>query len=180
MRICTQSLIGSGKMKKIILFIFLFVGYTAAQVYDLPYDSTAHYKLRLYNQSARSSATVLNNDKKTIDSVMYSLIVYTDTLQFTMVSDTSISATQLVFKISDYATGMRSFVTTSQIDSVTFSQTLDDSLDVFLLTPYGATVSPNDVLGYTVSGTKLYVHRPASGTSGLKYVWRRIKRNAKF
>ena len=168
-------------MKKIILlFTLLFVSYTAAQVYDLPYGSTSHYKLRLYNQSARSSATVLNNDKKTIDSVLYSLIVYTDTLQFTMVSDISIHPTQLVFKISDYATGMRSFTTTSQIDSVTFSQAMDDSLDVFLLTPYGSTISANDVLSYTISGTKLYVHRPSSGTSGLKYVWRRIKRNAKF
>ena len=90
-------------MKKIFLLLTICILSVniQAQVYDEPIDSTTHYNLRLYAQSARVPATILNDDKETIDSVMYSLIVWTDTLQFVVVLDTKVTSTHLTFKISN-------------------------------------------------------------------------------
>jgi|GEM_PF-2589780 hypothetical protein len=164
-------------MKK-LLFLFAFLTLAVsikAQVFDSPYDSTSHYHLRLYNQSARSSAIILNQDKFTIDSVLYSLIVYLDSTQFVIISDTSVSQLGLVLKVSNYASGTSSFVTTATTDTVTIpGMTLADSAkSYFFLTPVGSAITSNDVLAYYfLSGTQIVVIRPASGTSGLKFVWR--------
>lgn len=164
-------------MKK-IFFLILFSAalQIQAQVWDNPIGTTTHYNLRKYAQSAHVPNTVLNNDKDTIDSVLFSLIAAIDSLQFVLVSDTSLSHLHLILKVSNYASGTRTFVTTSQLDSVSMPVTVSDTTDIFLLTAYGASITSNDVLSYTLVGTKLFVHRPASGTSGLKYVWRWIRR----
>ena len=166
-------------MKKLFLLLTICILSVniKAQVYDEPIDSTTHYNLRLYEQSARVPAEILNDDKETIDSVMYSLIVWTDSLQYIMVVDTNVTKTHLTFKISNYATGSAAFTTTATTCSVVVAgaDTLDEDNDIFLLTPYGTT-NANDVLGYTVSVDTLIVNRPASGSSGLKFKWRWIKR----
>ncbi len=169
-------------IKKIFLLLVIMVGIVTAQVFDNPIDSTKHYSLRLYAQSARSSAAVLNADKETIDSVLYSLIIWTDTLQFVCVTDTSVIKADstdppaLVLKISNYSNGERAFTGTAILDSIVFTDSVKETSDVILLTPYSSTITSNDILSYTVLGKKAYVHRPSGGTSGLKYVWRRIKR----
>jgi len=167
-------------MKKIFLLLIICILSVniQAQVYDEPIDSTTHYNLRLYAQSARIPADILNDDKETIDSVMYSLIVWTDTLQHVVVTDTGITSTHLVFKISNYASGSDAFTTTATTCTVTVAgaDTLTEADDIFLLTPYGVP-NANDVLGYTVLGdNQIIVNRPASGSSGLKFKWRWIRR----
>ena len=168
-------------MKKLFLLLTICILSVniQAQVYDEPIDSTTHYNLRLYAQSAQIPAEILNDDKNTIDSVMYSLIVWTDSTQFVTVLDTNITTTgHLTLKISNYASGSDSFVTTATADTFTVSgaDTLTEADDIFLIQPYG-TPNANDVLGYSVLGDdKVIVTRPASGSSGLKYKWRWIKR----
>jgi hypothetical protein len=165
-------------MKKLILFFLVFAATAAAQVFDEPIDSTEHYILRQYEQDARVPAEILNEDKDIIDSVMYSLIVWTDSLQFTMVVDTNVTSTpHLVLKISNYATGTDTFVTTAQVDTFTVNvDTLNAQVDLFWIQSYGTT-NANDVLGYTIlSPNKVIVNRPAAGSSGLIYNWRWIKR----
>jgi hypothetical protein len=147
-------------MKKIIFIFFLILTVKSfGQVYDSPIDSTLHYHLRLYAQSARSSATVLNQDKVTLDSVIYSLIVYTDTKQTIIRNDTLI--------ISDTASGSHSFTTTATSDSVAIAGM--DSLDVIILTRCGTTYNVNDVLSVDEHTGYFKVYRNSSGTSGLKY-----------
>lgn len=168
-------------MKKIFLLLIICIlsVHIQAQVYDEPIDSTEHYNLRLYAQSARIPASILNDDKITIDSVMYSLIVWVDTLQNVIVTDTSITPTHMVLKISNYASGSAAFTTTATTCTVTIAgaDTLTEADDIFLLTPYGSTISANDVLSYTVLGdNQIIVARPSSGTSGLKFKWRWIRR----
>lgn len=167
-------------MKKILSLLIVLVSLQVqAQVYDDPIDSTTHYNLRLYAQSARIPAAILNDDKETIDSVMYSLIVWIDSLQYIMILDTNITDTHLTFKMSNYASGSNAFTTTATTDTITIAgaDTLTEADDLFLLQPYGSTISSNDVLSYVVYGdNKIIVYRPSSGTSGLKYKWRWIKR----
>lgn len=166
-------------MKKIFLFFLVFATVGTAQVFDEPIDSTEHYSLRLYAQSARVPASILNEDKEKLDSLIYNLIVWIDTTQFIMVVDTSITSTpHLVFKISNYATGVDSFVTTATVDTfaVTAVDTLNLNEDIFFIQAYGTT-NANDVLGYTLlDPNKVIVNRPGSGTSGLLYNWRMIRR----
>lgn len=167
-------------MKKLfmLLTICVITIQIHAQVYDEPIDSTTHYRLRLYAQSARVPADILNDDKKTIDSVLYSLIVFTDTLQHVIVYDTNITDTHLTFKISNYATGSAAFTTTATTCTLTIvgADSLSENGDVFLLQPYGIT-NANDVLGYSVlNNNQIVVNRPASGTSDLKFKWRWIRR----
>lgn len=180
-----QMCMGAGKvvgknykgfiMKKILFFFLLFTVLIKAQVLDPPIDSTKRYNLRLYEQSAHGSAILLNEDKGTIDSVLHSLIVYTDTLQFEMVYDSVIvydsvypAETPLVFKFSRYMSAIDSFSTTSQTDTI--SITGIDSADVMVVSPiypHGA----NDILSVELKADKAVIHRLASGTSGLKYNW---------
>lgn len=168
-------------MKKLILFFFfLFAASAASQVFDEPIDSTINYKFRLYAQSARVPNTILNEDKEKIDSLIYALIVYTDTLQFIMIADPEIAPTgHLVLKISNYATGTAAFTSTLQQDTFTVAgvDTLDADYDYFWIQPYGSSVNANDVLSYTIlSPNQVIVYRPASGTSALPYRWRMIRR----
>lgn len=163
-----------------ILTIILFFAIDSnAQVYDEPIDSTTHYNLRLYAQSARIPAAILNDDKITLDSVLYSLIVWTDTLQYVTVVDTAITKTHLTFKTSKYATGSGQFTTTATTCTLTIAgaNTLTETGDVFLLQPYGSSITSNDVLSYVVyDNNKIIVYRPASGTADLKFKWRWIRR----
>lgn len=166
------------KLKIFLLLIICIASFQVkAQVYDDPIDSTAHYNLRLYAQSARIPASILNDDKIMIDSVLYSLIVWTDSVQYVVVLDTNISSTNLVLKLSNYATGSAVFTTTATTCTVSVAgaDTLTEAGDIFMVTPYGTT-NANDVLSYTVSDTDIIVSRPASGTSGLKFKWYWIKR----
>jgi hypothetical protein len=169
-------------MKKIFLLltILIITVQIQAQVYDEPIDSTAHYHLRHYAQSARIPASILNDDKTTIDSVMYSLIVWVDSTQYQLVLDTAITTTgHLTFKVSNYATGTDTFTTTAEHDTVVIAgaDSLGETSDLFFLQPYGSSITSNDVLSYTVNYDTLFVHRPASGTSALKFKWRWIKRH---
>lgn len=152
-----------------------------AQVYDEPIDSTIHYGLRLYEQGAKVPASILNEDKMTIDSVLYSLIVYTDTLQFIMVIDTAISNDLLTFKISNYSNGISSFSGTLTTDTFTIqgnvSDTLQISKDLIFLQPIGNSITANDILSYSfLPPRSVLVTRLASGTSNLQYSWRWIRR----
>lgn len=167
-------------MKTLLFVIFLTVS-ISAQVYDEPIDSTKHYGLRLYAQSARVPAAILNEDKMIIDSVLYSLIVYTDTLQFIMVLDTAINNESLTFKISNYSNGISSFSGTNTTDTFTVSGSITDTLktdkDLFWLQPIGSSITNNDVLSYSILVPRsIIVTRPASGTADLQYSWRWIRR----
>lgn len=166
-------------MKKlIILFFLVFAVNAAAQVFDEPIDSTTNYAFRLYAQSARVPFTILNEDKEKIDSLIYALIVWTDSTQFIMVVDTNVTTTpHLVLKISNYSTGTDTFTTTLTADTVDLiADTLILGQDIFWINAYG-TVNANDVLSYSfTSDNNLIVTRPASGTSALIYSWRWIKR----
>jgi len=162
--------------KYVLFFLLLFSCQLLSQTYDEPIDTTDHYGLRLYEQSARIPAEVLNEDKVIIDSVMYSLIVWTDTLQFVLITDTSITQDALVFKVSNYANGTGTFTTTAETCSLTVSGTIDSN-DTFIATPKGAAITSNDVLGVEIiEPSTVVVHRPASGTSGLKFTWYWIRR----
>lgn len=168
-----------GKITLTALILFFLANFTFSQVFDEPIDSTEHYNLRLYAQSARIPAEILNEDKKIIDSVLYSLITYTDTLQFIMVYDSSVSTQGLTFKISNYSNGISSFSGTNTEDTFTVSgtDTLDIEKDLFFLQPIGNTITTNDVLSYYfLIPDKVIVKRLASGTTDLKYSWRWIKR----
>ena len=166
-------------MKKTIILIILINFAAISQVFDEPIDSTKHYNLRLYAQGARVPAAILNEDKQIIDSVLYSLIVYTDTLQFIMVSDTAVSKEGLTFKISNYSNGISSFSGTNEEDTFTVSgtDTLDINKDLFFLQPLGNTISANDVLTYYfLIPRSVVVKRLSGGTNNLNYSWRWIKR----
>lgn len=152
-----------------------------SQVFDEPIDSTKHYNLRLYSQGARVPAAILNEDKEIIDSVLYSLIVYVDTLQFIMILDTNINKESYTFKISGYATGTSSFSGTLTTDTFTVAGNPGDTLktdrDYFWLQPIGNTITSNDVLSYYfLPPRSVIVVRSASGTNNLSYVWRWIRR----
>jgi hypothetical protein len=166
-----------------IITIYFLVGLftnTYSQVFDEPIDSTDNYSFRLYAQSARVPYTVLNEDKEKIDSLIYALIVWTDTTQLILVTDADITATgHYVLKISNYSTGIDTFTTTLTADTFTVSgvDTLTALTDLFWITAYGAAISANDVFVYSIlSPNKVIVTRPASGTSGLVYNWRWIRR----
>lgn len=167
-------------IKIILAIIFLLSINLVGQVFDEPLDSTSHYNFRLYKQSARVPNTILNEDKEKIDSLIYDLIVWTDSVQFVLIVDTNITTTpHLVLKISNYATGIDTFTTTATVDTIILAgaDTLNSVVDLFWLQPYGTTITSNDVLGYyVIDPDTLIVIRPASGTSGLVYVWRWIKR----
>jgi len=170
-----------GKMKTLLFILvvsFLFTLEVSAQVYDDPIDSTTHYNLRQYAQSAQVPAEILNEDKSIIDSVLYSLITTADSLDFVLVSDTSYSTEFLVLKISNYANGWSSFSGTNTTDTFTVSGGgLDSATTLFWLQPNGTAITSNDVLVYNVlTDSTVIVTRPASGTSGLKYTWRIIRR----
>jgi hypothetical protein len=151
-------------MKKLLLITILLISAKCySQVFDEPYDSTTHYKLRLYEQGARSSAIVLNNDKRTIDSVLYSLIVYTDPNQFVILNDSL-----LTFATS--FSGIGSFSGTAATAAVTI-----DSMktgDIVVVTPISGTYNVNDLLSVTVTDGSFTVTRNSSGgTSGLQFNW---------
>jgi len=167
-------------MKKIIFFCLILAATAAAQVFDEPIDSTDHYAFRLYAQSARVPNTILNEDKSKMDSLIYALIVWVDSSQHILIADPEIAPTgHLVFKTSNYATGFDQFTSTLTADTftVTGTDTLEVNRDVFLFAPYSATITSNDVIAYTIlSPNKVRAVRPASGTSGLLYRWRWIRR----
>jgi len=166
-------------MKKLFLLLIFFAATAAAQVFDEPIDSTEHYAFRLYAQSARVPYTILNEDKEKIDSLIYALIVWTDTLQLALVTDAEITSTpHYVLKISNYATGIDTFTTTLTADTVTLAvDTLEVGLDVFFVTAYGTSITANDVFAVSIlAPNKIIVTRPSSGTSGLIYHWRWIRR----
>lgn len=169
-------------MKKFLALLFIFSSVVFSQVFDPPIDSTAWYNFRLYDQKDHVPNTILNEDKENIDKTLHSLIVVTDTLQYTMVKDTALTSfidtNLLVFKVSNYATGYGKFTGTEQADTIIFPVVLTDTTDIILINPFSASVSANDVLSpHPINGTDtLIIYRPASGTSGLDYVWRWIRR----
>jgi hypothetical protein len=167
-------------MKKLFFLLFLFAATAAAQVFDEPIDSTSHYAFRLYAQSARVPNTILNEDKEKIDSLIYALIVWVDSSQLILISDPEIAPSpHLVLKISNYATGLDQFSGTLTADTFTVAgtDTLVVGEDLFWIQPYSATITSNDIMAYTIlSPNKVRVVRPASGTSGLLYRWRWIRR----
>lgn len=166
-------------MKKLIFLLILFSFTAFSQVFDEPIDSTKHYNLRLYAQSARIPAEILNEDKQIIDSVLYSLIVYTDSLQFIMVYDSAVTTNGLTFKISNYSNGIDAFSGTSETDTFTVASndTLNLSKDLFFIQPYGNSITANDILTYYfIVPNSVVVQRLSGGTNNLPYVWRWIRR----
>lgn len=169
-------------MKKLIILFFMVLTMSAAaQVFDEPIDSTTNYAFRLYSQSARVPYTILNEDKEKIDSLIYALIVYTDTTMHLLVTDADIAPTgHYVLKISNYATGLDTFTTTLTADTFTVTGVGADTLDandLFWIQAHGSAISANDVFAYAILiPNKVIVTRPASGTSALAYIWRWIRR----
>lgn len=167
-------------MKKVLFVFLLLAGFTQAQVFDPPIDSTKRYHLREFSQSAHANANILNEDKQIIDSTLYHLIVFLDTLQHQLVYDTTIVydtlyplETPLVLKTSKYAADTNSFVTTAQTDTILITKLkVTDFFFVTAVYPAGA----NDILSVELLTGKAIIHRLASGTSGLKYIWRWIRR----
>ena len=109
---------------------------------------------------------MLNQDKVTLDSVIYSLIVYTYQDQLIIKNDTLV--------ISDSASGQHAFTTTATSDSVAvYGMTASD---VIVLTSQGTSYNVNDLLYVNEHTGYFKVYRNSGGTSGLAYNWIWIKR----
>ena len=135
-----------------------------------PYDTlnwstynslTPHYGLYIFNLlSSPGGRTNLNTLH--IDSLLYSLIVYTDTNQMVIRNDTLVMAS--------YMSGAHSFVGTVDSDSVAVKNM--DSLDVIVVTPLGKAYNVNDILFVQEHTGYFKVYRNSTGgTSGLSYNW---------
>ncbi len=165
---------GRGKeMKKLLLFIFfilaaynIFPQGTTNTPYDttnwdLPYGYTPHYGLYIFRLLSNPGGRI-NTNTKDIDSLLYSLIVYTDTNQMVIRNDTLVMAS--------YMSGTHSFVGTVGSDSVAVPNM--DSLDIIIVTALASAYNVNDILFVQEHTGYFKVYRNSTGgTSGLSYNW---------
>jgi len=164
-------------MKKIFILLFLVVLSCQIKVYsqgstrtpedttnwDLPAGYTSHYGLYVFKLLTNPGGRI-NLNTEHIDSLLYSLIVYTDTAQMIIRNDTLV--------LSNNMSGTHAFTTTAGSDSVAISGM--DSLDVIIVTPLSAAYNVNDILSVDEHTGYFKVYRNSSGgTSGLtyNYVW---------
>jgi hypothetical protein len=133
--------------------------------WDPPQEYTDWYSLRIF-QLLSNPGGGYNRNMRDIDSLMYELVVYTDSTQLVIENDT------LVF--ADNLSGQNAFTTTAEYDTVLVSGL--DSLDVVVVNAREAVPSANDRLGVFLKPDTLIVGRASSGTSGLKYNWVWIKK----
>lgn len=157
-------------LRSIVLILILFnVGVQAQGSVVTPYDSvgwdaaaeyTSHYGLRIFELLSNPGG-LPNRNMRDIDSLMYELVVYTDSVQLEIENDT--------LKFSNSMSGMSAFTGTEQYDTVLVSGL--DSSDVVVVSPRENVPGANDILGARCLTDTLICQRPASGTSGLKWNW---------
>lgn len=158
-------------MKK--LFLIIFFAATASLFAqgstDTPYDTlgwdppaeyTTWYTLRIFELLSNPGGGY-NRNMRDIDSLLYELVVYTDSKQLWIENDT--------LKISDSTAGMSAFTGQEQYDTVLVPGL--DSLDVVVLTARESVPGANDDLSAKCLPDTLIAQRAASGTSGLKWNW---------
>ena len=158
-------------MKKLIIILFF-----AASIFlqaqgstTTPYDTlgwdaptafTTWYSLRIFELLSNPGGGY-NRNMRDIDSLLYELVVYTDSKNLWIENDT--------LKFSDSTSGQSAFTLQEQYDTVAIAGI--DSNDVVVVSPREAVPGANDILGVTVQSGQIICNRPASGTSGLKWNW---------
>ena len=158
-------------MKKLIIILF-FAASTFLQAQGsttTPYDTlgwdpptafTTWYSLRIFELLSNPGGGY-NRNMRDIDSLLYELVVYTDSKNLWIENDT--------LKFSDSTSGMSAFTLQEQYDTVLVPGL--DSLDVVVVSPRESVPGANDILGAKCLPDTLICQRPASGTSGLKWNW---------
>ncbi len=162
-------------IKFIIPIIFIVSALTFAQgSIATPYDTTGwdppnsystHYSLRIFTLLSNPGGGY-NRNMRQIDSLMYALVVFTDTNQLAIVNDT------LVF--SDRMSGIASFTGTDQVDTLAilgFRPT-----DILTVSVRDTIPTSNDLLGVYPATDTAYIKRAAAGISGLTYSWIWVKK----
>ena len=91
----------------------------------------------------------------------------------TYAGDLTIESGGEIVGSSTLLVGTGTFGTTEQEDTVVVTGIL--ATDDFVLSLEAAASDPQDVLSWNVVADTLFVHRPASGASGLTYTYLRIK-----
>lgn len=161
-------------MKKILIFISIFFICLQANIFgqgstttpfdtlgwDAPHSYSQWYALRYFTLLSNPGGGY-NRNMREIDSLMYELVVYTDTNSLSIRNDT--------LTHSQYMSGQGAFTLTEQFDTVLITGI--DSSDVVVVSVREATPGANDILGVTVQAGQIIANRPASGTSGLKWNW---------
>lgn len=162
--------------KKLIVLIFISFMYLHGQgSTSTPYDTTGwsipqayttHYSLPVYRLLSNPGGWINLSQVKT-DSLLYALVVFTDTCQMAIISDT--------LRLSPYISGQHYFAGTAQYDTIKLStdtvHIYMDSLDVVVASVRETIPTVNDILSVKVLNNKFVVQRPASGTTNLKYNW---------
>lgn len=133
--------------------------------WDTLYGRTQYFNLPIY-QLLSNPGGWININQRMVDSLLYKLIVYTDTTQMIIQDDT------LVF--SNDLSGIDEFTGTATTDTLLISGI--DAGDVFIVTIRDAVATANDILSVFIEPNKVIIKRPSGGTSGLKYNWLWIKR----
>ena len=134
--------------------------------WDLPAGYTNHYGLYIFKLLSNPGGRI-NLNTEHVDSLLYSLIVFTDTKQMIIKNDTLV--------MSDTLSGTHSFTSTNAYDSVAIPGM--DSLDVIMVTPINNAYNVNDILSvWERTGYFLVYRNSTGGTSGLKYNYIWIKR----
>lgn len=125
-----------------------------------PASYTTWYGLRIFTLLSNPGGGY-NRNMRDIDSLMYDLVVYTDTSQMYIGNDT--------LRFASGMSGIGVFNSTDQYDTVSVPGI--DVNDVVVVTIRDQIPGANDALGVSVSAGKFIVVRAAAGTSGLKYNW---------
>lgn len=149
-------------MKKIVAFgvILLFLGVLWAQTSDYFYSLLVRTKITMASDPAVSTQSAK--------------IYFYDTDQYIFApADGQISVVAATFLLSSTVCDTNSFTTTAAADTVLISGAL--STDKYFITGIGGSVDQQDVLQAEAKADTLIVHRLASGASGLKYQWLRIR-----
>jgi len=158
-------------MKKLIIIFFLAAttflqaqGSTTTPYdtlgWDAPTAYTTWYSLRIFELLSNPGGGY-NRNMRDIDSLLYELVVYTDSLQLYIQNDT--------LKHASYMSGQSAFTGTEQYDTVTITGI--DSSDVVVVSVREAVPAAEDILGVTVQSGQIICNRQAAGTSGLKWNW---------
>jgi len=162
-------------MRKIlIIIIFLIAGVISGQStvgstatpystdgWASPAEYTQYYNLAVFTLLSNPGGWINKNTAK-IDSLLDALVVYTDTSQLSIVTDTLKFATRM--------SGKGAFTDTASVDTISLAGV--GTNDIIVATPvWGGVYNANDVL-YVLAGVdEFYVFRNTGGSSALSYNW---------
>ncbi len=164
-------------MKRIIFVLLLISTFTFGQKigdvsspysiagWDTVYGYTPYYLLPIYRLLSNPGGWI-NINQRMIDSLFNKLIVLVDSLEFEIINDS--------LRNARLSWGKSAFSTTDQ--SVEVTRQGMKATDLVIVQPEGTTITSNDVLSVVPGVNKFTVYRPASGTSGLTFSWRWIRK----